>query len=70
MTDDKALDALALALAKRLYALVTDDDVYICVNRSGPCPRKPNGDWLDCEDCLADYLKPTLREVLDKEGSA
>lgn len=73
MLDDKALDALALALAKKLYELVTDDnEVFICVHPGEDCPPDPEDvdSNLDCNRCLAEYLKPTLREELAPKEAA
>lgn len=67
MMDDKALDALALALAKKLHELVTDDnDMYICAHPGEACPPDAKGKdgLLDCNICLSNYILPTIREAL------
>lgn len=64
--DEKAMLALALAVAKRVNDLATDDnDVFICVHPDPQhCPEDEDGLW-SCGRCLAEYLLPVIREELE-----
>lgn len=66
--DEKALVTLAVALAKRVNDLATDDNnVFTCVHPDPEdCPRDPEDmeRFLSCDRCLAKYFLPTLRKEL------